>query len=232
MRKALAFLLAAACMLPIGGHAGTVANPEVTDPAGDAFFPTVQGLNADWADITRVWFTTLRSTDGRVSGFEVHLSTLGNAEAPEEDATYTVSWTVGDTCFADVSMSRTDWDGWGSAGAWITYGCEADGETIEVAGNPVFSRNPLSMAVGLGFRDLGTEIVAPVPLTAFFQGASAGLYAPSTKLEHISAKSTAMLDAPDGTPLAYGVHPTDETGCGPVQVGIGCPAGTPYVIGS
>lgn len=219
--------------LTLPAHAGTVANPEVTDPAGDAIAPGIHGVNADWADITGVWFTTVRGSGGEVTGFDVHVSTLDDAEAPEQDARYSVSWLVNETCNATVTMSRTDWgDGWGSPGAWVTYGCEADGETIAVGGHPVFTRVPGSMAVGLGFEDRGTEIIAHVRLDAFWQGMSAGTYGPGTTIEHVYANSTTMLNAIDGEELAYGLSHADETGCNLTHIGRTCEQSKPFVIGS
>lgn len=126
-------LVALALLVPGGAGAGTAEEPEIVDHANDAQHPTLVGT-APEADITAIWFTTLRDDEGAASGLEVHLTTVEPVE-PGEGAGFTVYWDAVGGHDDAACWGALDWDvlpsSWGGPTSQLNLSCN-DGNTISL----------------------------------------------------------------------------------------------------
>ncbi|HVE91894.1 MAG TPA: hypothetical protein VNE62_06310 [Actinomycetota bacterium] len=234
--KRLMAAIAVAVLVPSAASAGTKADPEVTDPRGDAYYVSAGGTNADWADITAVWFDTLNDDSGIPTHLRVHLATVGDTSAPDHDAMLHVSWALqagqSSSCWSRLLIVLTDDAPMElKPSTTLTYTCDDDENYFElpVLGVQLPAREQYRRQ--LTASGSGAETIVTIPLAAFDQGRTKGLYRPGAVLNYPNASSNVLATALHGM---VGL-PGDHTGgfCFKGPVAIGCQSMMrPYTIGS
>lgn len=228
-------ITAVATALP--GQAGTAADPEITDAAGDATWVHAGGTNADWADLTGVWFTS--SAPDEPTAFTVNIGVVGGLEQPDQDAAFLPSWETftddGVRCVGElfVWVEDIDGDAW-SRQADLTYRCDGESQPFTVPLLDVTVDLPGSFQGVLPVDDTGNVVQVTVPLSAFTEGLSAGLYQPGTVLHPQLTTSVVLFETGGvgtGTTVDGTQHPCEGDSLPTGDLAL-CFSARDYVIGS
>lgn len=199
-RKLVRFLVAGLAVLALGGPsagvAGTAADPEITDPAGDVQWIPEGDLS--YLDLRAAWFDSVRGDEGSLDAFRL---TIRNAAAPAEDQPMMLwaTWDVaGDrACHGELNISddaRSIGDGeltvqW-TADAWVYSWCDGDSNAVTLGPVTVVVLQDGRRAEFV--RD-GVDYIATIPL-ALFDGSSAeGLYGEGTVLSGTMVSTMKVL---------------------------------------
>ena len=186
-------LLTASAVSP--ASAGTQADPEYTDPAGDVPFLLAPGQNADWADIVGAWFEPIPG------GVRVNIEALDDTSHPDEDVQFYVNWDVlagqDEHCYATMYVNLADGDemALSSTDALLNYTCaeETQPYTIPIADVTV----ELSSLWDGGTFPVATNgpvASVDIPFSVFSEGQTASLYQPGTGLQFTSVSSQLTFD--------------------------------------
>lgn len=188
----LSFLLAA--LVP-PAHAGTQADPEYTDPAGDVPYLLSPGTNADWADIVGAWFEPIPG------GVRVNVEALRDASAADEDVVFYVNWDVlggqAEHCYSELAIYVTEGDefSFNTTDADLSYVCQGEEQpftipivdvTLQLGG--LWNGGPLAVTTA------GNVTSVDVPFSAFSEGKIPSLYVNGTGLQITSVSSQILID--------------------------------------
>lgn len=207
------------------GSAGTRTDPELSDPAGDT--PAA----AAYADLTQVWYTSMRDASGAPTGFRVHFATVA-VPGPDDEVNLFAAWNLdagqNAWCSASVSVIRAHPQNTAAPlpeNAELSYSC-GDDPGVVTAG-PLGIHTDVASIVPLEFAFDGTGTIVEVPFSAFTFGPSASRYRAGASLIGTTAGSSILK-----WPAV--VVPADMTLC-PIAPGTGDPSACnprPFVLGS
>lgn len=193
MRTRIAAALMLAALAPAGGNAGTAADPEISDVAGDVQW--IPDGDLSHMDLRAAWFESVRNDAGALEAVRLTIRTEA-ARPADQPFALAASWTIMDgqvPCTTDLHIADdaatigvVEW----TAQAWVYSWCEGDSNAITLG--------PLSVVVlgegrAASFVRDGVDYVATIPLSSFEGTRADGLYVEGATLQRTIVNTFKVL---------------------------------------